>query len=288
MKDLLDIVIIGLLIYTLVIFLRRTRAYLTLLGIAFTGSLYLLANSLDLSVTLLTLKYLVSVSLIIFVIIFQTEIKKYFEFLGLIGTRHIKMRSIDFRSLSITEILQSCVIMAQSKIGAIIVIQGNDDLGRFISGGIPLDGIVSEELILSIFDNHSEGHDGALIVANNRVLKFAAHLPLSTNFKEIGKHGTRHSAALGLSEVSDAFCLVVSEEKSQVSICRDAKLITVADFADLGTKLDSFIKDKFSPIRENIFFRFARHNFWIKVGAFSAAYLIWLIVKFSKYATIIQ
>jgi len=282
LTDLLDIFIIGLLIYSIFTFLRRTRAYLALIGIAFTVGLYLLAKGLNLHVTLIALKYFVSVSLIIFVIIFQNEIRKYFEFIGLIGTRHIKVRPINTRSLSTTEIIQSCVIMAQDRIGALIVVQGKDDLDAFIDGGIALDGIVSEELILSIFDNHSEGHDGALIVSNNRISKFAAHLPLSTNFKEIGKHGTRHSAALGLAELSDALCLVVSEERAQISVCRNGKMKVLTDFTDLGVELDVFIKDKFTPAPNSIFSQLIEHNFWYKAGALLIAAIIWFGASYLK------
>lgn len=162
--DFLDIIIIGLLLYSLFVFLRNTRTYLVFIGIAFTVGLYFVAKSFNLYVTLMALKYFVGVAALIFVIIFQNEIRKYFEFLGLVGTRQIKVGALAPRSPSTTELIQACVKMAQAKTGALVIIQGKDDIDQFIDGGIDLDALISEELFLSIFDNHSEGHDGAVII----------------------------------------------------------------------------------------------------------------------------
>lgn len=281
--DFLDIIIIGLLLYSLFVFLRNTRTYLVFIGIAFTVGLYFVAKSFNLYVTLMALKYFVGVAALIFVIIFQNEIRKYFEFLGLVGTRQIKVGALAPRSPSTTELIQACVKMAQAKTGALVIIQGKDDIDQFIDGGIDLDALISEELFLSIFDNHSEGHDGAVIIKNNRVTKFSAHLPLSTNFKEIGKHGTRHSAALGLSEVSDALAIVVSEEKGSISVCKDGKLKTLQQFADLEKELDKYIKQKFIPAGPaNFISKSIKRDFILKVGALFTAFVIWF---FAAYQT---
>jgi len=250
------------------------------LGLAIAALLYLLAETLNLYLTYLTLRYFVGVSLIIFVIIFQYEIRKYFEFLGLIGSRNIKVGRLTPKSLSASEIIQACVQMAQAKTGSLIVIQGKDNLDNYIEGGTALDGVISEDIIVSIFDPHSDGHDGAVIIDNDRILKFGAHLPLSTNFKEIGKHGTRHSAALGLAENTDALSIVCSEEKGQISICRDRKLKTLAQFADLERELNKFIKDKFTIKKENAISHIIKHNFILKVGAVVCAVLIWFFTAY--------
>ena len=152
LTDFLDILIFALLIYTLFIFFRRTRSYMVFLGLAIAALLYLLAETLNLYLTYLTLRYFVGVSLIIFVIIFQYEIRKYFEFLGLIGSRNIKVGRLTPKSLSASEIIQACVQMAQAKTGSLIVIQGKDNLDNYIEGGTALDGVISEDIIVSIFD----------------------------------------------------------------------------------------------------------------------------------------
>ncbi len=245
-----------------------------------TMGLYLFAKYFNLYLTWYLLQYFVGVSLVIFVIIFQSEIRKYFEFLGLIGTRQIKVGRLAPKSPLLGEIVQSCVRMAQAKIGALIVIQGNDDIVNFTEGGTALDGVISEDIIQSIFDPHSDGHDGALIIRNNRISKFGTHLPLSTNFKEIGKHGTRHSAALGITEVSDAFSIVVSEEKGKISISKEGKLKTLNEFSDLEKELEKYTRAKFSPKPENPFIHIFKHNLWLKGGAILTASLLWF---FSVY-----
>ncbi len=276
----MDILIITFLIYSFLIFIRRTKSYMVFFGLAIAAGLYILAETFNLYLTFLTLRYFVGVSILIFVIIFQNEIRKYFEFLGLIGTRQIKVGRFASQSPTTSDLIQACVRMAQDKIGALIVIQGKDNLDSYIEGGTSLDGLISEELLLSIFDPHSDGHDGALIISNNRITKFGAHLPLSTNFKEIGKHGTRHSAALGLTENTDALCIVVSEEKGKISIARDGKLKLLSQFIDLEKVLAKYSKEKFGVSTENFISYFVKHNLGLKVGALAFSIIIWFFTAY--------
>ncbi len=280
LTDFLDIAVIALLIYSLFLFFRRTRTYMVFLGLSITFGLYVIAETLNLYLTFITLRYFVGVSIIVFVIVFQGEIRKYFEFLGLAGTRQIKRGSLAPKSPSTGEIIQACVKMAQAKIGALIVIQGKDSLDSFIDGGVTLDGVISEDVILSIFDPHSDGHDGAMIVNNDRISKFGAHLPLSTNFKEIGKHGTRHSAALGLTENSDSLCVVCSEEKGKISVCKDGKLKTLLQFGDLEKELEKFIKAKFVKPEKNKYRDVLTRNLSLKAGAMALAIVIWFFTAY--------
>jgi len=275
--DFLDILITGLFIYSLFIFLKNSRSYLVFIGLSFALVLYILARNFNLYVTLMTLRYFAGVSVLVIAIVFQSEIRKYLELLGLIGTRQMKLNQ---KTPTTVEIIQACVKMAQAKIGALIVIQGKDNLDKFIEGGVQLDGIISEEVLLSIFDPNSDGHDGALIVNNNRISVFGSHLPLSTNFKEIGKHGTRHSAALGLAEVSDALSIVVSEEKGWISICRDGKLKTLKDYADLEKEVAKFSASKFEQKTESWLARILKHNFKLKLAAMGVAFLVWFFTAY--------
>lgn len=275
LTDILDTLIIALFIYSILLFLRKTRSYMVFLGLAIIVGLYFVARDLDLQLTLEALRYFVGASVVVFAVVFQSEIRKYFELIGLIGTRQIKVGPLASKSPTLNEVVQSCVKMADEKTGALIVLQGRDPLEVFLEGGVELDGIISEEILLSIFDDHSEGHDGALVISNNRISKFGTHLPLSTNFKEIGKHGTRHSAALGLAENADALCIVVSEEKGSISICRDGKLKTLSDYAELEKELEKFIRTKFSSRSERVWIHILKHNFWLKVAAVVFATIIW-------------
>ena len=277
--DFLDIFIIALFIYSLFYLFRKTRTFLVFVGLFIVIALYAIARIFNLYLTSLALQYFFGISVIMFVIIFQQEIRKYFELVGLIGTRQIKVGALSVKSPSSQEIIQSCIKMAGAKIGCLIVLQGNDSLDLLTEGGIQLDGLISEEALLSIFDPHSEGHDGALVITNNRISKFGAHLPLSNNFKEIGKHGTRHSAALGLAETSDALCIVTSEEHGTISVCHDGKMKTLDSFADLEKEINKFIREKFAPPSAHTFTRIFSH-LGLKSAALLSAAVLWF---FSAY-----
>lgn len=280
MSDFFDILIMTFVIYSIFLFLRRTRSYMVFFGLSIIGILYLIANTFNLYLTFLTLRYFVGISVVIFVVIFQSEIRKYFEFLGFIGTRNIQVGKIARRSPTTTELIQSCMKMAQDKIGALIVMQGHDNIETIIDGGTILDGVISEELLLSLFDPSSDGHDGAVIISDNRISKFGTHLPLSTNFKVLGKNGTRHSAALGLAENSDALCIVVSEEKGHISICQEGKIKKLSENSDLEKELNKFIKEKFEPKTENRFVALLKENLLLKAVAIAAAILLWFFTAY--------
>lgn len=132
--------------------------------------------------------------------------------------------------------------LAQAKIGALMVLPGREPLDRHLEGGQYLDGRPSEALLLSLFDSGSPGHDGAVIVTANKVVRFGVHLPLSTDWDRLGQGGTRHAAALGLAERSDAYCLVVSEERGEVSVAHAGELSRIATPEQLATDLHGFIE----------------------------------------------
>jgi hypothetical protein len=125
--------------------------------------------------------------------------------------------------------------------GALIVLPGREPIERHVAGGIPLDGRISEPLLLSLFDPSSPGHDGAVTVEGDRVTRFAVHLPLSTDAAQLAGSGTRHAAALGLAERSDALCLVVSEERGVVSVARDGRLARLPGAEALAGELRRFL-----------------------------------------------
>jgi hypothetical protein len=151
-------------------------------------------------------------------------------------------------------------------------------LERHITGGIPLDGKVSGPLLRSIFDTHSPGHDGAALVENGQVTRFAAHLPLSKDLSQTAHVGTRHSAALGLAELCDALCLVVSEERGMVSVARDGRLRPVGNLQAIATIIDSFLQEKFpSQESKSISFDLLRKNWLAKAASLSLAIGFWYV-----------
>ena len=132
--------------------------------------------------------------------------------------------------------------LAEGRVGALVVLPGREPLGRHLEGGMHLDGRFSEPLLLSLFDAASPGHDGAILVRANKIIRFGAHLPLSNDRTQLGPHvGTRHAAALGLAERSDALCLVVSEERGEISVARGGEIKTVESADALRAEIDAFV-----------------------------------------------
>ena len=140
-----------------------------------------------------------------------------------------------------------------------------------------LDGVISEDVMLSIFDPTSPGHDGAMILNKNRIEKFGVHLPLSNNFREIGKHGTRHSAALGIAERSDALALVVSEESGMMSLAQNGSLKEVKSLEELELRLNKFLREKLPDDYANSFTDIIRYNMREKIAALAIAILLKLL-----------
>jgi hypothetical protein len=138
--------------------------------------------------------------------------------------------------------------LAADPTGALIVLPGREPIERHVAGGVDLDGRLSEPLLLSLFDPHSPGHDGAALVDGGRVTRFAVHLPLSTDGVQLAGRGTRHAAALGLSERADALCVVVSEERGTVSIARDGRLLRLPGPEALAGELRRFLAQR-APVR---------------------------------------
>jgi hypothetical protein len=170
--------------------------------------------------------------------------------------------------------------LAEKKVGALVVLKGEEPLGRHVNGGISADGRISKPLLDSIFDPHSMGHDGAVIIEQEQIKQFAAHLPLSKNLQEVGARGTRHSAALGLSECSDALCIVVSEERGQISVAERGKLTTMKAPADLKQRLDRFFEQHYPTQTKTFWTRLVRENARLKVASLLIACLAWYFIVY--------
>src|SRR5919112_6164292 len=203
-------------------------------------------------------------------VIFQEELRQLFERIAVWSLARKRTPTL---GLSTSDILVRTVAdLAKERVGALIVIRGNDPLERHITGGIPLNGKLSAPLLKSIFDPHSPGHDGAVLVEQDSIARFAAHLPLSKDLRQLANVGTRHSAGLGLAELTDALCIVVSEERGTISIARDGKLREVENLQQLGASIESFLQTKFpSATQNNIGLPFFRENWIAKAIAIALA-----------------
>jgi uncharacterized protein (TIGR00159 family) len=240
------------------------------------GSIYIIAKYLDLQMTAWIFQGFFAIFLIMIVVIFQEELRQLFE---RIAVWSLARKRVPTLGSSTSDVLVRTVAdLAKEHVGALIVIRGNDPLERHITGGIALDGKLSGPLLKSIFDSHSPGHDGAILVEQDTITRFAAHLPLSKDLGQLANVGTRHSAALGLAELADALCIVVSEERGTISVARDGKLRVVENIQQLGAIIESFLQVKFPSTGQNNFsLPFFRENWIAKATAIALAIGFWYI-----------
>ena len=168
--------------------------------------------------------------------------------------------------------------MAAKKIGALIVLPGELPLEGIVEGGFVLEGRVSLPLILSIFDPTSPGHDGAMIIDNNRVKKFGVHLPLADNFSGFEKTGTRHRAAVGITQRTDALVIVVSEERGEISVASRGELKKIDNIHLLEEQISKFISVAQEPEFSHFWRVFLARNWWLKVLALFLALVLRIVL----------
>lgn len=280
-QDLVDILMITIMIYGLLMWFKKTASRFVLAGIALLGIVYMLSRYFQLYMTAVVLQSVFAVIIFALIVIFQEELRRFFERLAIWGMiRKKTYGSIEEHAAEI--IAQSVRDLSRKRIGALIVLQGEEPLDRHIQGGTRLDGILSQPLLESIFDPNSMGHDGAAIIDQGRIIKFGTHLPLSSNVQEFGNLGLRHTAALGLSERSDSLCIVVSEERGTISVARDKELRILDTAAKLKVVLDDFYEKKRPEKTTLPFFLWFRENFPEKATAVLLAGLIWLAFGYQR------
>lgn len=278
-RDIFDIIIVAFLIYAFLVLIRQTRSYFIFAGILILLGLYLVSENYNLSLTRSFLQPMATFFVVILVVIFRQEIRRFFEWLASFGRRLINKRETGLRGDVANMLIQTADYLVNKKIGALIVLPGLQPINQWLEGGHDLNGQVSVPLLTSIFDPTSPGHDGAVVIERNRVSQFAVHLPLAEGFKKFGDLGTRHRSALGLSEKTDALCIVVSEERGVVSVAHDGNLKKMADTVELKNVIDDFLKEKF-PIKERPWHSFLTKNIWQKAIALVGALILWSTLVF--------
>ena len=286
-SSVLDVTMITVVIYGTLLWLRRTRrAALILAGILIVAASYLLAVWFDLVLTTAVLRGFFAVFLLALVIIFQEELRYFFE---RIAQWSLRPRLPGFRtggrSLSAQDVetlTRTVVDLSAERIGALIIVRGRDLIARHLRGGEKLNGMLSEAILKSIFDSHSAGHDGAVIINRDRIESFGCHLPLSNNFEQLRGVGTRHAAALGLSELTDALCLVVSEERGTISVARHGRLRHV-DGPERVRDMVQHLYHEVAPVRASSRWRDALTRNWReKIIALGIAAGLWFVLVYGS------
>jgi diadenylate cyclase len=272
--DILDMMLVGALVYGLLLWFKRTRAAFVALGLLLLAIVYTVAFLAGMYMTVRIFQGFFAVFIVAVIVIFQEEIRSVFERIAVWSlTGGVLKSAPTHRQVEI--LVRSLGDLARDHIGALVVLRGLDPLDRHVSGGWDLNGELSEALIKSIFDSHSLGHDGAFIVEEGRVSRFGVQLPLSKDFGRITNLGTRHSAALGLAERTDALILVVSEEAGTVSIARRGELKVIADLEDLQDAIEVFLIRLMPDHAQHPVLRFATENWREKLSAAAVSILLW-------------
>ena len=225
--DILDILVVACIIYLLLIWVRRTKAWTLFKGIVVILAIWGVASIFSLKMTVWIFERTLSVGILAVVIIFQPELRRALEQIGrgkFIG--NINFFSNDEKMSENTALAMILAIrqMAQAKTGALIAVENKVPLDEYEQTGIAIDAKVSSQLLINIFEHNTPLHDGAVILRKNRVLAATCYLPLSENNTISKELGTRHRAALGLSEVTDSKVFIVSEETGQVSMACNGQL----------------------------------------------------------------
>ena len=224
--DIVEIIILSFLLYHILLWIKNTKAWSLLKGVLVIGAFVLVAAYFEMNTILWIVQNMFGVAVTAMVVILQPELRKAIEELG---RKNILSSIIPFdvaknteegrfSDKTINEIAKACVEMGKVKTGALIVIEQDDRLNEYERTGIDVDGLVSSQLLINIFEHNTPLHDGAVIIRGNRVTSATCYLPLSDNMHLSKDLGTRHRAAVGISEATDSMTIIVSEETGKISV----------------------------------------------------------------------
>jgi diadenylate cyclase len=241
--DIVEILIIAFLVYHILVWAKNTRIWSLMKGVVIIVVFVLIAAIFNMTTILWIVQNVFSIAVIAIVVILQPELRKALEQLG---RKNIisSLLSFDngkssgrFSDKTVNEITRACVEMAKVRTGALIVIEQNHSLAEYERTGIDVDGIVTSQLLINIFEHNTPLHDGAVIVCGDRITSATCYLPLSDNM-ELGKElGTRHRAGVGVSEVTDSLTIIVSEETGKISVAYGGELERGVDSDRLKERL---------------------------------------------------
>ena len=227
--DIVEIILISLMVYYLLVFIRNTRAWQLLKGVFVILVFLVIAEILQMDTILWIARTAFQFATIALIVVLQPELRKALEQLG--------QKNLILSDRTIREIVKGCVEMSRAKTGALIVVRQLDSLAEYERTGIAVDGIVTSQLLINIFEKNTPLHDGAVIVQGNRVTYATCYLPLSDNMRLSKDLGTRHRAAQGISESTDSLTVVVSEETGRISLAENGRLTRIVDADTLSRAL---------------------------------------------------
>ncbi|ANS77288.1 hypothetical protein AWM70_16310 [Paenibacillus yonginensis] len=254
-KDLVDVLAVTYIIYYLILLVRGTRAIQLLKGIFVLVVIWALSTWFDLYTLKWLMNQLFTFGVLAVFIIFQPELRRGLEQLG--RGKLFSRISADEEEFSrtVSHIIKAVNYLSRRKIGALIVFERETGLNEYVESGIPMQSMISSELLINIFIPNTPLHDGAIIIQGNRITAAACYLPLSENPFISKELGTRHRAAIGISEVGDALAIVVSEETGQISLALDGQVVRDINEESLISKLYAELSPKTMETRKTPFWR---------------------------------
>lgn len=243
-NDVVEIIIISFLLYQIMLWVKNTKAWALLKGMVVIMVFIMFAALFQMNTILWIVKNVLSLAVIAVVVVLQPELRRALEQLGrkniiaaLFPFENTKFTEGRFSDKTMNEIVKASFEMGKVKTGALIVIEQNHSLSEYERTGIEVDGIVTSQLLINIFEHNTPLHDGAVIVRGDRIVSATCYLPLSDNMALSKELGTRHRAGVGISEVTDSLTVIVSEETGYVSVAYEGELYRKLDADGLREKL---------------------------------------------------
>ena len=248
--DVVQVLLIAVVVYYFILWIKQTRAYTLFKGMILIALIVMVASLTGMETILWIFRNISTVVLVALVVIFQPELRKMLEqrgekntlsMLGMLNREKEGVERISERSAE--EIIRACYEMGAVKTGALIVLEKDIVLSEYEKTGIEIDARISSQLLINIFEHNTPLHDGAVLVRNDRVQAATCYLPLSDNLSLNKNLGTRHRAAVGISEVSDALTIIVSEETGNVSYAQKGQIRTNVSANELREQLKTLWSD---------------------------------------------
>lgn len=249
-SNVVEIIIISILIYEVLYWIKNTRAWTLLKGLAVIMAFIFLAALFELRTILWIIEKTATIAATALLVVFQPELRKALEQLGSknIITNILSFddgkEDIGFSEKTVNEVVRATFEMAKVKTGALMVIERNDSLKEIERTGIEINGLVTSQLLINIFEHNTPLHDGAVVIRGNRVTAATCYLPLSDNMTISKDLGTRHRAAVGISEVTDSLTIIVSEETGRVTLAEGGKLTPISSGEALRGSLSAHTEDE--------------------------------------------
>lgn len=264
-RDIIEVIVIYIGVYYMLDWIRQTRAWTLFKGILVIVFFVIVAYFLQMNAIVWIAAKALNVGILAILVVFQPELRKALEQLGrrnilkpfaLLDPSHNEGERFSEKTLA--DITRACYEMGAVKTGALIVIEGEVGLNEYVRTGIDVDAVLSTQLLINIFEKNTPLHDGAIIVRGDRVVSATCYLPLSDSLLVSKELGTRHRAALGVSEVSDSLTIIVSEETGAVSVAMNGKIERDMDSEQLEIALEQFRNPNGPQLKTNKFKRIRR------------------------------